>query len=230
MLASKLVGREASAKKYDILSALMVYALSRDKHTQRLVMRLMCLITARYNWQHDELSMGQREIARLWSVDQRTVKREISKLRGRNWLILKRAATRGSVSVHGVNFDRVITDTRTEWPCVGPDFETRMSVLSGAGQGPADNNVIPFNAVDVAPPVDDGSFWARLSVVLQQEDASTYAAWYRHLQEVGREGGTLLLSSPSKFHAVYVETHLSGRLLFAAGSLDPSIRGIRFVF
>ncbi len=229
MLASKLVGREASAKKYDILSALMVHALSRDKHTQRLVMRLMCLITARYNWQHDELSMGQKEIARLWSVDERTVKREISKLRSRNWLILKRAATRGSVSVHGINFERLISDTHSEWPCVGPDFESRMSVLTGAGQGLADSNVIPFTSVDMAPPIDDGSFWSRLSVLLQQEDASTYTAWYRHLQEAGREGGTLLLTSPSKFHSAYVETHLSGRLLFAAASLDPSIKGVRIL-
>ncbi len=229
MLASKLVGREASAKKYDILSALMVHALSQDKHTQRLVMRLMCLITARYNWQHDELSMGQKEIARLWSVDERTVKREISKLRSRNWLVLKRAATRGSVSVHGINFERLMTDTRGAWPCVGPDFETRMAILSGAGRGPNDSNVIPFNSVDVPPPVDDGSFWSRLSVLLQQEDASTYAAWYRHLQEAGREGDTPLLSSPSKFHSAYVETHLSGRMLFAAAGLDPSINGIRIL-
>ena len=42
----------------------------------------MALITTRYNWQRDELTMGQGEIARLWSVDDRTVKREMARLAG----------------------------------------------------------------------------------------------------------------------------------------------------
>lgn len=36
-----------------------------DQNLQRLVLRLMSLITTRYNWQRNELTMGQREIARL---------------------------------------------------------------------------------------------------------------------------------------------------------------------
>ncbi|MES2915141.1 MAG: DnaA N-terminal domain-containing protein [Pseudomonadota bacterium] len=53
------VGREAALRKYDILSALMAFALSKDKHVQRQVLRVMALITTRYNWQRDELTMGQ---------------------------------------------------------------------------------------------------------------------------------------------------------------------------
>ena len=75
------VGREAASRKYDILSALMAFALAQDKHVQRQVLRIMALITTRYNWQRDELTMGQGEIAKLWSVDERTVKREMAKLR-----------------------------------------------------------------------------------------------------------------------------------------------------
>ena len=43
------VGREAAAKKYDILSAMTDHALAGDQHRQRLVLRLMSLITTRYN-------------------------------------------------------------------------------------------------------------------------------------------------------------------------------------
>ena len=43
------VGREASSRKYDLLSALMAHGLAGDKHRQRLVLRLMALITTRYN-------------------------------------------------------------------------------------------------------------------------------------------------------------------------------------
>jgi hypothetical protein len=39
----------------------------------------MALITMRYNWQRDELTTGQGEIAPLWSVDERTVKREMAR-------------------------------------------------------------------------------------------------------------------------------------------------------
>ncbi|MEL6572502.1 MAG: hypothetical protein AAFQ64_12625, partial [Pseudomonadota bacterium] len=102
MLVTKPVGRDAATKKYDILSALLAFGLQQDKHRQRLIMRLMALITTRYNWQRDELSMGQTEIAKLWAVDTRTVKREMAKLRSLGWLVEKRAAARGRVAVHGI--------------------------------------------------------------------------------------------------------------------------------
>ena len=56
------VGREAASRKYDILSALTAFALSKDKHVQRQVMRIMALITTRYNWQRDELTIAITEL------------------------------------------------------------------------------------------------------------------------------------------------------------------------
>ena len=81
MLAKKPTGRNSSVFKYDLLTVVGAYALSADKGRQRLVLRLMTLITARYNWAKDELAVGQREIARLWKIDERSVKREMAKLR-----------------------------------------------------------------------------------------------------------------------------------------------------
>ncbi len=91
------VGREAAAKKYDILSAMTDHALAGDQHRQRLVLRLMSLITTRYNWQRNELTMGQKEIARLWCVDERTVKRDMARLRA--WLVAGQGARRAGQSV-----------------------------------------------------------------------------------------------------------------------------------
>ncbi|MFD1807144.1 hypothetical protein ACFSHQ_00730 [Gemmobacter lanyuensis] len=96
MAQAKLMGRNASARKYDILTALGVHACRGDKHLQRLVLRLITLIVARYNWQSDELCVGQREIAQLWSVDERTVKRDMARLREIGWLTVKAAAARGA--------------------------------------------------------------------------------------------------------------------------------------
>ena len=113
------VGREAAAKKYDILSAMMAHALAGDQHRQRLILRLMALITTRYNWQRNELATGQREIARLWCVDERTVKRDMARLRGLGWVQVKRAGARGRVSVLGLDLERIMLDTRPEWTHIG---------------------------------------------------------------------------------------------------------------
>ncbi len=76
MLSRKPVGQQASVIKYDVLTAVGAFALSQPKGKQVLCQRLMTLITARYNWARNELAVGQREIAHMWNVDERTVKRE----------------------------------------------------------------------------------------------------------------------------------------------------------
>jgi len=112
MLSTKVVGRAAASRKYDILTALATYALARKKHEHRLVLRLISLVTARYNWQRDELAIGQREIARMWSVDERTVKREMAKLRGLGWLVVKRQGARGRVTEYGLDIAAILEMTR----------------------------------------------------------------------------------------------------------------------
>jgi hypothetical protein len=140
MQKPKAVGPQAGARKYDILSALMAFALSQDKIVQRRVMRIMALITARYNWQRDELCVGQREIARMWSVDERTVKREMAVLRGLGWLVQKRKGARGRLSVYGIDLERMMEDTRPAWPLIGPDFVERVG---GRPEAP-ESNVVPL--------------------------------------------------------------------------------------
>ena len=102
---TRATGRYAASLKYDVLTALGAYACGGDKHRQRLALRLMTLVTARYNWQDDTVTTGQREIAALWSVDERTVKREMARLREMGWLVLKRASTRGRVACYGLGLD-----------------------------------------------------------------------------------------------------------------------------
>lgn len=220
------VGREAASRKYDLLSVLMAYALAEDKHVQRLVLRLMALITTRYNWQRDELTMGQGEIAKLWSVDERTVKREMSKLRARDWLVLKRQGARGRVSVYGLNSGRILEDTRPRWPNIGDDLIARLAPGEGAaGQGAS--NVVPLRAVPA--PVADGSVWAAAQARLHGEDPTTFGAWFHALAEIGLEAGCLKLAAPSRFHAQYVEQHFRERLLAVLRRVEPSVSDIRFL-
>ncbi|WP_333815586.1 hypothetical protein [Tabrizicola sp.] len=223
MLLPRPVGREAASRKYDILSALMAFALSQDKHVQRQVLRIMALITTRYNWQRDEMTMGQGEIARLWSVDDRTVKREMARLRAQGWLVLKRQGARGRVSVYGMDLNRMLKDTRPAWPLIGEDFIARLEPQEAVGQG--SSNVVPLRAV--AAPVADGSLWSAAQRWLCAQDAATYGAWLHALTEAGRDAQCLTLAAPTRFHATYVSTNLREKLLAALHQFDPSVREVR---
>ncbi|OYU17785.1 MAG: hypothetical protein CFE34_13890 [Rhodobacteraceae bacterium PARR1] len=224
MQIARPVGRQAASRKYDLLTALGVHACHGDKHLQRLVLRLMTLIVARYNWQSDEITVGQREIAALWGVDERTVKRDIARLRALGWLVQHRAAVRGRVASHGLDLKAILAATRGDWAAVGPDFVDRMAGPE-APATPAPN-VVSFPGS--APPLPkDAGLWARAQARLHAEDPALFAAWFRPLVELGAEGGLLELAAPSRFHASYVTTHLTARVLAALRAEDGTIRAVR---
>ena len=224
MLQTKLAGPGAAARKYDLITVLGAHALSLGKHDQRLVLRLITLLTARYNWGRNELSMGQREIGKLWSCNERTVKRELAKLRAMGWLIVKRQGARGRVATYGFDTDAMIEATRAIWPEVGPDFVIRL-------EGAPEPSVLPFPVKGtVTPPtIDQASEWGLARAVLYAEDAGRFGAWIQALTRVNRAGGRLTLRAPSRFHAAYVQTHLEAVLLRACREVDGDVSAIEIV-
>lgn len=222
MQLPKPVGRDATVRKYDILSALMSYAFSQDKNCQRQVLRLIALITTRYNWKREELTMGQEEIARLWQVDTRTVKREMARFRELGWLRMKRQGARGRVSAYSLNLEEIFQQTRVAWLNIGPDFAERIEAYACEGSAPQTDNVVPLRKTE--PPVVDGTLWAQVQAKLYSEDPSCFTAWFSVLKEISTEGACLLLSAPSRFHASYVETQFSERILRHAHFVKPEIR------
>lgn len=235
MLARKPVGRNGAAMKYDILSALTVHALSGDKHRQRQVLRFLALITTRYNWQNNELSIGRAEMARLWAVDERTVKRETAKMREMGWIRVKRPGARGRVTLFEFDLKQVMLDTRAAWGVIGPDFEARMQEPGPASDsrsdsarvtGPEPGNVVPFQRPE-GPPPDAGDLWGRVQGALHGRDPELFSTWFRHLGEAGRAGGLVTLSAPSRFMADYIATHLSTRILAAYSRFDRDVREVR---
>ncbi|MDS9469210.1 hypothetical protein RGQ15_16740 [Paracoccus sp. MBLB3053] len=224
MQVIRAVGRDAATKKYDLLSAMMAHALAGDKHRQRLILRLMSLITSRYNWQRDELTVGQREISRLWCVDERTVKREMAKLRAMGWVEIRQQGARGRVSVHGLNLERILSDTRPEWDHVGPDLVSRLS-----GQTETErSNVVPLHRSPAPVPQGQG-VWSEACRILAEEDRSLYEGWLAALVEAGHQEGCLTLLAPSRFHATYVETHLLERLRSTVRRCDASVLRLRVI-
>lgn len=214
------VGRESAAKKYDLLSAIMAYALAGDQHRQRLILRFMSLITTRYNWQRNELTTGQREIARLWCVNDRTVKRDMARLRVMGWITVKRQGARGRVSVLGLDLERIMLDTRPQWANIGEDFVERV----GGETEPVEQKVVPFRKTN-SPAATDS--WAKARHILANEDPAIFDAWFASLSDIAEGQGELILLAPSRFHAMYLRTHLMKRLQTAVDRTDPTIHSIK---
>ncbi len=222
MQVAKPVGRNAPALKYDILSALTVYALSGDKHRHRSILRLMTLITTRYNWRNNELSIGREEMARLWSVDERTVKREMAKFRASGWVSVKRAAARGRVAVYELDLKQMLLDTSDIWPMIGPDFQDRMQT-----EPESQTNIIPFQTNPTPPQHEGDDVWTQVQSILHGRDPELWSSWFQHLSEAERAGGSVTLMAPSRFMADYISQKWAARVLAAYGRVDPSIRTVR---
>ena len=210
----KPVGRQAASRKYDILTALGAFACAGDKHVQRLVLRFMTLIVARYNWQADELSIGQAEIANLWSVDARTVKREMARLRDMGWLVQKRPAARGRVATHGVDLDCILRVTQPHWQAIGSDFVARLQTPDPQ-DGASTGNVVAFPRAAAVELPEGATPWDRVLARLSAEDPALYATWFASLRLREGQGEALVVVAPSRFHATFVSTHYLGRLIAA---------------
>jgi len=222
MLAKRPSGQAAASRKYDLLTALGAHACGGSKFQQRLVLRFMTIVTARYNWQRDELTMGRTEIARLWQVDERTVKRELAKLKLAGWLVVKRAAVRGRVTVYGIDWDQVLDDTRNAWACVGPDFELRIAEIRGGSvDDPDARKVVAFPS----NPSGDTE-WDRALAYLAREDPAFSAHWLTPLRRTGALGGILELEAPSAFHAQYLMSQAGTRLLRAVQMAAPQVHRV----
>lgn len=224
MQAIRISGPGSGALKYDVLTALGTFALAADRSTQRRVLRLITLVTARYNWQAGSLTVGRREIARLWSVDERTVKREIGALKQLGFLIVKRPGARGRVTAYGLVIDRILEASRTDWHRVGPDFAERLEAMTTPDKM-EQPNVVPFPSPTSATQ-PDRSEWSRTRAILRAADRARYEAWFKPLVRERAGQGTLTLRAPSAFHADYVMTHMVGDLIRAAASIDCNLTNV----
>lgn len=213
-------GQGAAERKYDLLTALGAWGMAQGGTDAMLALRFATLITARYNWRRDELTTGQREIAALWSVEPRTVKRQMARLRELGWLILVRQGARGRVAVYRMDVTAILHATRESFANVGPDFVERLARPDGAalsvGNSGETGNVVSFPGVAQKDGQDAG--WARISDRLQRANPNSHAAWIAGL--AGHvQGELLILRAPTRFHARHVATHLRNAI-YSMAALD----------
>lgn len=232
MDAKRFTGPQAGSQKYDLLTALSVAGLNGSPGFQTSMLRLVALVTARYNWARNELTVGQREMARLWSVDERTVKREIKRLTAAEILLQLRPGVRGRVAAYRLNIAEIYRLSAPVWERVGPDFSERMEAQQ---QTPEPDKVVHVNfgptvatppTPEVGPAEGQGRPWERCLGRLARLEPSLHRNWFAGLRCEGVENGVLTLTAPSAFVAQYVQTHHM-RLLMGAAQLEyPGLRRI----
>ena len=212
MVLKKLSGAQAAVQKYDIITALSVLGLNGSAGELLTYTRLISLLTARYNWRLDELSTGQAEMARMWGVTPRTVKREINKPLGAEILVCKRQGVKGRVAIHRLNYVQIYRLSEPYWNAIGSDYSARMSEKL---PNPADNVVrLSFDQAEAPTPIQTESpQWNAICTRLMAEDRSRYAAWYAKLDFIGYDNDVIQLRAQGSFVAQYVKLHLTERLL-----------------
>lgn len=220
MRNTRLTGPGAGSEKYDLLTAMAVNGLAMGGVTQSSMMRLMALVTARYNWALDELSIGQKDMAILWSVDERTAKRETKRLIEAGLLEVKRPGVRGRVAVYRLNAAEVYRRSEPHWTNVGSDFQSRMgsrTATSLAGSPPGETVVkVDFTTRSRADPQlpqqEAADPWQRAQRRLAEQQPTIFAAWFASLKLAAIREDQVHLVAPSRFAAQYVTTHFLGHL------------------
>lgn len=208
MRQARLTGPGAGSDKYDILTALAVSGLAQGGHLQVSLLRLMALVTARYNWAQDELSIGQREMAQLWSVDERTAKREVKRLTDIGLLVVTRAGVKGRVACYRLDFIKIRALTESHWACVGPDFEARMSERHTPQAELPKVVQVDFGARQKAPTLDAATPWERVRQRLAASDQAKFIAWFAPLSMISQSPEDIVLAAPTRFAAQYIDLHL----------------------
>lgn len=221
----RVTGAGSSAVKYDILTALTIAGLNGTTSDQLSMARLTALITARYNWRTDDLTMGQREMASLWGVGERTAKREVKRWLDTGLLICRRAGVRGRVASYRLNLTRVCEVTEPVWSRVGSDFRARMEDLM-----PSRDRVIRLDLVRATQSASTNTNgWESVRRQLGDLFPAQYEAWIEPLR-ADDDGQTLVLEARSGFAAEYVKTHFGRDIVDAVraawdGERSVVIRG-----
>lgn len=230
MNTKRFTGPQAGSQKYDLLTAMAVAGLNGTAGFQTSMLRLVALVTARYNWSRNELTVGQREMARLWSVDERTVKREIKRLTAGSILMQLRPGVRGRVAAYRLNVAEIHRLSAPVWDRVGPDYSERMTRQAPSPEPEKVVHVqfgLPADGND-APDAGQGGPWSRTLSRLAALEPALHRNWFSMLQTSACDGGVLTLKAPSQFLAEYVRTHHM-RLLLSTAQLEfPGLRRIEF--
>lgn len=195
----RLTPARSGARKYDILSALALAGLDGSAMPSQRALRLIALITTRYNWSTDSLSIGHAELSALWRVSRRTVIREIEALRQSGVLVVLRPGRRGRVSAYRLCIPAISALTKAAVEREPTGVGDRLDEVGAeTTDEPAPEN--PNYAVAI----HDGDEWRQVLLRLPPTvSASQRTQWLQPLRGV-RDGERLEVIAASPFRAAYV--------------------------
>jgi hypothetical protein len=235
-MTSALHGRHASVVKYDILAALGAAAFAKGALAKDLAHRLSVLIVARYNWLGNELSIGRQQLAQLWNVDERRVKRLIGDLKSCGVLSVKRPGVRGRVTVYSLDLHAIAEITRPFWSRLGPDFVARLDAhfpegtaepcgesVSDAGQSPHPTTDTDDHAEPGRPETSASASVERvLKAVAKEIPPPSFRRWIAPLRPE-RDREKIVFRADNAFMAHYVEREFGDLLARTARRLFPDV-------
>jgi hypothetical protein len=217
-LSPRILGPGAGARKYDLLTALALSSLHGERIAPVLCLRLIALITARYDWARDMVAIGHEELARLWGVSRRTVIRDLARLTDIGLIEVAVPGRRGRVASYRLRHAAIDAATAPEWPVAGAAMAARMEA---AGQG----NDAPLPDASAPRGPDNGA----LAVLRTRLPAPVLARWIAPLDWIGVEDGVARWRAPSRFHATYVSRTHGDAMLAALRPTQPGLRRIEIV-
>lgn len=226
-----LHGREAPVAKYDILAAIGVAAFGKSRLAKDLAHRLTVLIVARYNWAADELSIGRQQLAKLWNVDERRVKRLVAELKNHGILTIKRAGVRGRVTTYRLGVEAIADLTRPFWARLGTDIQARLEANFPPRHTPHDDALERPGLMEPSKKdaeIEGGGTVRSpatepvLRALRKEIPGAPFVRWFSRI-DVEASAGRLVLRAPSKFIADYIETHFGDRLNRIGRSIYPDI-------
>ena len=225
-----IMGPNAQALKYDVLTALQALGAHGERPARRLALRLAFLVTARYSWTSRSFCVGIRELARMWNVSERSAIRDMVLMRRLGWIAVTVPAAKGRVAHHRIDLPAVLTASMPHWDAVGEDFAARMAGVPERGrpQEGEGGNVVPLRPEERALPEDDGTGWQGAAIRLMQQSPASYRNWFSQLAAGGLKDGVLTLRAPSAFAAHHLRTHHHTQVLAAAVTANRAVRDVKF--
>ena len=126
-------GPGAGSRKYDVLTALATAGLAGGSGEATSALRLIAVITARYDRGRDSVAIGQEELARSWNTSLRTAKRETRRLAASGVLVCLAPGVRGRAAVYRLGPLALRRLMARVWRRVGADFAERMAMQLDGG-------------------------------------------------------------------------------------------------
>jgi DNA-binding transcriptional ArsR family regulator len=214
---SRITGPGAAARKYDLLTALAVAGLRESVIPAVLALRLIALITARYDWMRDAVSIGHDELARLWGVSLRTVARDLDRLRRMGLLQVTAPARRGRVAVYRLDHTALDHMLRPVMPTLPPGQAARLRAEYEGSNAPEP---------EVSPNETNSGWWAIRATLDGRLPAAALTRWIDELRCEDTADGVLRLRAPSSFHADYATRTYGDALRRAAIAVNPELRRV----